>query len=252
MTMTAESSGTGVGALAVACLALVLGGAPRAAAQTAEELLDAHAEALGGKDALASVKALRRSGATWFDSSFTGRLAGRLEMEIVVGKKVYRSSDMGMFTSTTAWDGESAWEQGPQGLRELAGDELRLIRGSSRPFFSAGLALPEGAVATREEDRDVDGVAHRVVAIDDGEGGRITVLLHPDTHLATRVVYRADLPNLGPTEIVEERSDYAAHDGILFPGRIQVSVPGIFSTETVFDVTAIDPEIDPTRFDAPR
>jgi hypothetical protein len=237
------------GALA---LLLSLGTAGFGGAQTAEELLGAHAEALGGKATLAAVRTLRRAGATTFESPFTGRLDGQIELEIVAGEKVYRSSDMGIFTTTTVWDGSRAWEQGPQGFRELAGDELRLIRQSSLPFLTAGVGLPDGMAATREKDRDLDGVLHHVLTLEDGEGGRATVFLNPETRLATRAVYAVDLPNLGPTEIVEERLEYAEHGGILFPSRVRVSIPGILTSETQFDETAIDPAIDPQRFASPQ
>jgi len=240
------------GIRAVLALLASLGTVGLARAQTAQELLDAHAEALGGRAALAAVETLRRAGTTSFESSFTGRLEGRIELDVVVGEKVYRSSDLGMFTTTAVWDGSRAWEQGPQGLRELAGDELRLIRQSSRPFLTAGVGLPDGMVAAREEDRALDGVLHHVLTLKDGEGGRATVFLNPETGLATRAVYAVELPNLGPTELVEERLEYAEHGGILFPSRVRVSIPGILTSETLFDETAIDPVIDPTRFASPE
>jgi hypothetical protein len=223
--------------------------APCAFGQTAEELLTAHAEALGGRAALAAVKTLRHAGDGTFDSSFSGRLEGRVEMEIVVGERVWRHSSMGTFTTTTVWDGSSAWELGPMGSRTLAGDELRLLEQASLPFLAAGVGLPEGSQVVREGDRELDGVTHHVLRIDAGEGKPTTVYLNPETHLATRLVLAAELPNLGQVEITQDMQEYVEHDGVLFPRRIRVSVPGVFTSETVVDETAVNLDIDPERFE---
>jgi hypothetical protein len=229
-----------------ALLALAL--APAARAQTAEELLAAHAEALGGREALAAVETLRRAGETSFESSFTGRLAGRVELEIVVGEKAWRHSDLGQFETVSLWDGESAWEQGPMGLRTLEGDELRLMRLAALPFAVAGVGLPEGSTLVREKDREVEGATRQVVTVDMGEGTKATVFLDPETHLVTRVVHPAELPNLGRVELVQEVLEYDEQDGIRFPSRVRVSVPGVFSSDTSFDETVINPELAADRF----
>jgi hypothetical protein len=229
-----------------ALLALAL--APAAQAQTAEELLAAHAEALGGREALAAVETLRRAGETSFESSFTGRLAGRVELEIVVGEKAWRHSDLGQFETVSLWDGESAWEQGPMGLRTLEGDELRLMRLAALPVADAGVGLPEGSTQGREKDREVEGATRQVVTVDRGEGTQATVFLDPETHLVTRVVHPAELPNLGRVELVQEVLDYDEQDGIRFPSRVRVSVPGVFSSDTSFDETVINPELAADRF----
>lgn len=237
---------------ALAALAASLALPGLAIAQSAEDLLAAHAEALGGVPALESVQTLRRTGTTRVETAYFDRFEGHAELAVVVGKKAYRHSDMGDFWTTSAWDGSRGWEQGPEGLRELTGDELRLLRQSAEPFRTAGVGLEQGARVSREADVAIGGVSHPVVSIEGADGSRLEVVLHPDTHLAIRVLQTADLPNLGPSELVTNLFDYSEHAGILLPSRVRTSIAGVFSAETVFETTQIDVELDPGLFEAPR
>jgi hypothetical protein len=223
-----------------------------AGAQTGEELLAAHAEALGGVAALESVGTLRRSGTSRVETAFFDRIESRAELAVVVGEKVYHRSDAGSFSTTSVWDGSRGWEVGPEGFRELAGDELRLLKQSARPFRLAGVGLEEGTRVSREQDREVGGLDYHVVSIEAADGHRVTVLLHPETRLAIRAVQTTEVPGLGPSELVVSFFDYAEHDGISLPGRVRTSIAGVFSAETVFTATELDPELDPGLFTPPR
>jgi hypothetical protein len=237
---------------AAGLLATSLALAPNAWGQTAEELLAAHAEALGGRIALEAVETMRRAGDTFFESSFTGRLDGRIEMEIVAGEKAYRSSDMGSFSTSAGWDGSTAWELGPMGYRELSGDERELIRQMALPFYTAGLGLAPDAEIARAEDQELNGVSHHVLRLGAPGGAELTVFLHPETHLPARITHTADLPNLGPSELIQEPSDYAEHAGVVLPSRVRVAIPGVFTSETTFDETSINEPVDAERFEPPR
>ena len=88
-------------------------------APTVEQILEAHVKALGGKAAIENVKSISRTGDLLFESAFSGSIEGRLELDILPKQKIYRAAELGAFSTTTAWNGEKAWEIGPQGQREL-------------------------------------------------------------------------------------------------------------------------------------
>jgi len=237
-------------ALAGAVLALLA--ATPASAQSATEILAAHLEATGGRAALDRVERLDRSGHLVVESELVGRLEGPIQVLIVPGQRVYRSTEIGPFSTTVGWDGSIGWERTAQGVRALEGAELDQLRAESQPFYLADLDPDAAARVVRLDDDDLDGTAHYVLQIDESDIGELRFYIDQETHLVAQVIQSTTLPMIGEALVVTDLWEYEAHDGVLMPRAVSVTIEGLFASETTFDETTVNGAIDATVFDQPR
>lgn len=237
--------------LLVALLLLGLSFAP-AFGQTAEEILEAHVQATGGKDRLMQVETVRQSGELIFKSDYAGAMEGTIEIAVVPRKKIFRSSDLGAFSSKAAWDGTTGWEQGIQGLRTLEGEELEQLKAQSEIFFATGLWRDPESTIERVDDEDLDGQPHYVLQYGDVSASGITVYIDQETHLISQMVNKVNIPGVGEAVAVTDLWDYHTHDGIVLPKTMSLSIEGIFSSETTFTETVINGQIDDNLFAKPE
>ncbi|MBZ0113906.1 MAG: hypothetical protein K8J08_15695 [Thermoanaerobaculia bacterium] len=225
--------------------------ATQPAAQTTESLLAAHVTALGGRAAIERIESLQRSGRLTFESEFTGSLSGTLDQTLVLGSKVYNSSQLGVFSTTTAWDGTTGWERTAQGQRVLAGAELQQLQAQSDWFFSTGLGSSELTSVERLDDHEIDGVAHYALRYQGPILGDITAYLDPQTHLISQTIQTVEIPGIGQVVAVTDSWDYTAIDGVLIPRKISVALEGLFASQIEFESTLVNGAIDATLFELP-
>ena len=79
--------------IALAAVAL-MGATGNAAAQSADEIIDAHIKAIGGMAAIAKVKTISRTGEVKV-GGMMGDMAGTAKQIIVLGKKAFSEMDAG-------------------------------------------------------------------------------------------------------------------------------------------------------------
>jgi hypothetical protein len=244
--MLSEFSGR---ANVVAVLLLVLG-APRASAQTVEDIVHRYVEARGGAAKLRAVESLRFSGTMELpevSAAFVLELKRphRMRTEFVVQGQ----------TGVRAFDGQHAWERLP-----LPGDEPR------------PMAPEEAAEARAQADVDLSplvdsaakGFAVELVGRDRLPGGETWKLVvrgregPPRTlHLDVRshlVVQTIDVRSVDgqPVEMVTEVSDYRPLGGLVFPHRIEVGPRGKPERQRlVIQKVEVNPPLDASRFTMP-
>ncbi len=223
----------------------------QAAGQSVNEILSAHIDAIGGKDKILAVNAIHPSGDVRFNSEFTGTLDGNLEMLVIPRKKMYQSSQMGPYTTTTAWDGETAWENGAQGLRTLSGGERSTLLDQSRMFFTTGLWRSNDQTIKKLDDHQLHGKPHFVLEYDGLQASKVTVYLDAETYLVSQMKTTTEIPGYGPSTIMIRMGDYASHDGIVLAQRVTSRAEGVFSSEIQFSETSINAPYEDSIFTKP-
>ncbi|MDA8016123.1 MAG: hypothetical protein MPN21_01645 [Thermoanaerobaculia bacterium] len=222
---------------------------------TADDILTAYVEAAGGFASLDAVRSLRRSGALTLEGALTGVVRGRIEIVIDPRKRIRTATDLGAFSTTTAWDGTSAWESGPAGFRWLQGEELEGLRGQSDLLMAIELTRSPDHRAIRLEDREIDGTSHYALRVErralEGEDGSelMTLYLDQDTGLLTQAVVPVTIPGVGDLVAV---MDYRQHEAIVLPDAIGLAIEGVYSLEMAFDETVLDGPIDDQDFTPPK
>jgi hypothetical protein len=213
--------------------ALSGGPAADAAAQTADEIVEKHLAALGGRGALGKLTS-RHSIGTVTIATPDGQLAGPIELFTKLPNKSRISmqldlSDMGVTEKMLAeqrFDGASAWALNSlQGDSEITGNRLDNLRNNVFPsallsYKSAGTKL-ELEARTQHAGRDVI-----VLVATPKAGSVVRLFLDAETYLLVRTVSKVDFPQAGgEVEQTSEPSDYRTVAGVKVPFQIVNSTP---------------------------
>ena len=191
-------------ALVVAATILVCG-FQGLSAQTLDEILSKHAEALGGKDALG---ALTNSKAE-YDITVPGGLTGQYKSYFKYPNKLRSETDFTVMQSVTVWGGKQGWTRDPNGkVRELAGAELENVKGEL--YFSLyGYLFPERAEGTVEYLGREEAADYHVIQTTPKDAEPVKVFINPETYLIDKTVSRRDI-----VEVTSYYSDYLEFAGI--------------------------------------
>jgi outer membrane lipoprotein-sorting protein len=193
-------------ALVVAGLLLV-GGWQGVSAQTLQEILSKHAEALGGKDAL---EALRNSVAE-YEITVPGGLTGTQKSYFKYPDKLRSEMDFKIMQSLTVFDGEKGWAKDPNGqVRELAGAELENVQ--RELYFSLYAHLfPERAKGNVEYlgREEADGISYYVIQVTPEGTDPVKMYINPDTYLVDKTVIEEDI-----VQVTSYCSDYLDFAGV--------------------------------------
>jgi len=191
-------------ALAVATLMLFCGW-QGLNAQTLDEVLSKHAEALGGEDALGALKNSKAE----YDITVPGGLTGKHVSYFKYPDKLRSETDFAVMQSLTVWDGEKGWTRDPNGkVRELAGAELENVK--SELYFSLyGYLFPDRAEGTVEYLGREEAADCYVIQITPKDADPVKVFINPKTYLIDKTVSRRDI-----VEVTSYYSDYLDFAGV--------------------------------------
>jgi outer membrane lipoprotein-sorting protein len=202
-------------ALALAALMLV-GGWQGLSAQTLEDILSKHAEALGGKEAL---EALRNSVAE-NEIIVPGGLTGTQKSYFKYPNKLRSEMDLRIMQSLSVFDGEKGWVKDPNGqVRELAGAELENVQ--RELYFSLYAYLfPERAKGEVEYlgREEADGISYFVIKVTPEGADTVKMYINPDTYLVDRTVIQEDI-----VEVTSYYSDYLDFAGVKVATSYRIS-----------------------------
>ena len=176
--------------LAMGMLVLVFGW-QSSKAQTLEEILSKHMQALGGEEAL---KAERNSIAE-VDIIVPGGLTGKVKNYFKYPDKLRTEMDLKIMKSLTVYDGEKGWVQDANGqVRELAGMELEQTK--SELYFSLyGYLFPERAKGKVEYlgREEAGGINYYVVQATPEGCDPVKMFINPETFLIDKTVSKYDI-----------------------------------------------------------
>ncbi len=176
--------------LSLGVLVLVFG-LQNSKAQTLEEILNKHMQALGGEEAL---KAERNSIAE-VDIIVPGGLTGKVKNYFKYPDKLRTDMDLKVMKQLTIYDGEKGWVQDANGqVRELAGMELEQTK--SELYFSlCGYLFPERAKGKVEYlgREEAGGINYYVVQATPEGCDPVKMFIHPETYLIDKTVSKYDI-----------------------------------------------------------
>lgn len=228
-------------AIALAAVAL---GSSAALAQTAEEIVDKHLAASGGRAALSKLTSRTLIGTIALTTP-VGELSGPIEVYSKVPNKsrTLITLDLsavggGQVVNDQRFDGSTGYVVDTfNGNREISGDQLEAMKNG---FFPTALLVykEQGiqvALAGREQ---VAGAEAYVLTMTPKSGPAARLFIDTSTLMLVKTVMTIDVPQLGGAiEQVVEFSDFRDVDGIKVPFATKVSNPAQTITARVTSVT---------------
>lgn len=204
-----------------------------AAAQTADDVIEKHLAAMGGREALAKLTTRHATG-TITIATPNGELSGPVELFSKLPNKtraymVLDLSAMGMnekMTLDQKFDGTSGWALNSlQGDTQITGNQLDNMRNASfpNPLLNYKAA---GAKIELLPNETLAGKPVIVLRITPKAGSVAKLYLDAATYLAVRTVATINVPQAGgDVEQVAEASDYRTVDGVKVPFKTVNSSP---------------------------
>lgn len=220
--------------LAFSSLILIafIGSAALASAQTADEIIEKHLAAMGGRDALNKLTSRRTIGTVTI-STPNGDVSGPIEIDSKSPNKAraYFELDLsslgaGKLTVERKFDGIRGWTlDSMQGESEITGSQLETMKAAIFPspllnYKAIGMTVD---VMPRQP---FGGKSALVLKLTPKTGPPVTLLLDPDTYLPMRSSVVVNVPELGgDIEQASELSDYRTVDGIKEAFGIKIVSP---------------------------
>lgn len=231
----------------------MVGAVSLAHAQTAEEIVASNIAATGGEDAIARIGNFTSTGKAHIESPLFGQLDGTFEAVRVPGAGYFETIDLGVARQNRGWDGTTAWEQGPNGLRMLAGQEATALQMQS---FVAPLAARLQVAGTdlrveRLDDAELNGRPHFVLAVSGGGAPTSTLLVDRETRLVSQSTAPASIPGIGNVNAVTDFGDYTSVDGVMLAMTVTVAMEGVSTTRVTWENTVVNTDVDESIFALP-
>jgi outer membrane lipoprotein-sorting protein len=206
--------------------------AQAAMAQTADEIIEKHLAAMGGRAALQKIKSRLVTG-TLALTTPVGNMAGTVELLNEAPNKSRNlmkvdlsAAGIGLVTIDQRFNGETAYAMDSlQGNREITGNALDNMKASSFPtpflnYKERGATVELGG-KEKVGDRDA-----YVLTYKPKTGSAVRMYLDAQTYLPLRSVVKVNVPQLGQdVEQTTDFSDYRDVDGVKIPFQIKNSSP---------------------------
>jgi outer membrane lipoprotein-sorting protein len=205
--------------------------AQTAAAQTADDIVEKHLAAIGGRAALEKLTSRSTTG-TITVTTPGGNVPGTIQ---VLNQRPNKSRTLmnldltslgaGPMTRDQRFDGTAGYViDSLQGNAEITGGQLEAMRNTFFPtpilnYKERGVVLEVGG------KEKVDGRDAFVLVLKPKTGPVVRQYLDADSYLTVRIVTRIDAPQVGEVEQTSDLSDYRDVDGIKIPFSIKVSTP---------------------------
>ncbi len=216
----------------LASVLAVLVSAGAASAQMADEVVEKHLSAVGGREALGKLTSRHAKG-TVTVSTPGGDVSGPLEVFTKAPNKTRVSMKLdlaamgaGEILIEQRFDGTTGYLlNSMQGDTEITGNQLENMRNAAFPnallhYKDAGMKLE------LVPDQKLAGKDVIVLLLTPKSGSVVRMFLDPETYLVARTVTTIDSPQAsGPIEQTSELSDYRTVDGVKVPFRIENSNP---------------------------
>jgi outer membrane lipoprotein-sorting protein len=202
-------------------------------ALTADQIIEKHLTALGGREALGKITSRRATG-TVSVSTPMGALGGPVEMMAKAPNKMRADIRIdlaavggpGEMVISEFFDGTSGWSLNSlQGDNPMAGDQLA---GAKNNFFPSPLLKYKelGMTTTLEATQQVNGKPAHVILFTPKAGPAERMFFDAESFLIVRTTSSMTLPQVGLTETVSEPSDYRAVDGVKVAFKLAQSAGG--------------------------
>jgi outer membrane lipoprotein-sorting protein len=232
--------------------------AAAAAAQTVDELIAKHLEALGGKDKIKSVNTLRMSGKMMMGAGHMGgqSMEAPITLEKARPNKMRRDFTIQGMTGSMAFDGQNGWAVMPfMGKNEpepLAGDDLKQLEDAA-DFDGALVDFKEkGHQVELVGKEDLDGSPVYKLKVTKKNGEVEYHYLDADQYLEVKVEGKRKTHGQ-EVEGATTLGNYKEVSGLMFPFSVEISQQGGPGGTTItFDKIEVNPDVPASRFDMPK
>jgi outer membrane lipoprotein-sorting protein len=239
--------------LLLAAAASTLGLAtPAAQAQTLDELVQKHVEALGGKAKLDAVKGVRMSGKMTMGPG----MEAPFTLEVQDPNKMRMELSIQGMTIIQAYDGKTGWRVVPMTGKTdpelMSADELKQMERQTSNFTDLLTDYKSrGFEAELAGKEDLQGSPAYRIKLTAQDGETVNVFLDAEQYLPLKMVAKTKVQGQ-EVEVETALGDYKEVGGILFPHSMQTKsamMPGIASM--TIDKIEINPEVAASRFEMP-
>jgi outer membrane lipoprotein-sorting protein len=237
---------------------LVLGWAQAAAAQTADEVIEKHLAAIGGRAALAKLTSRTMTG-TFTVSTPVGELSGPIEIvnaapnktRSVITLDVSAVGGPGEMVIDQRFDGTAGYAMDSmQGNRDITGSQLENMRNATFPTplldYKANGATVELVGREKIGARDAF-----VVLLKPKTGPVSRMFFDAETYLPLRMMVKLEVPQMGELEQTSDLSDIRDVDGVKVPFVIKSSSSAQSFTIAIAKVTH-NTKVDEAQFSKPK
>lgn len=214
----------------------------------ANDLVDQHFEAIGGRDRVAKVKTIFRSGKVDGDGAL-GKVTGTFEEAADLVKLLGHAStdlliDGFAHTRQLGWSKGSAWlEDSQSGVGDLPAAEARVIAYQYSPSPLATIALTDPAAEVKAAgEAEFDGAKCDVLTV---KGRSERFYVNQESHLLQGM----SVPGLMNVTL----GDYAPVDGVQIPNKRTIEITGVgVILNFTFEKTELNRPIDPKLIEKPN
>lgn len=186
-------------------------------APTVEQILIAHAVARGGADAWRAVTSFVRSQSgpiVTIETTWVRAAAGRTDRVRIDQNSQYRSGE------TRAFDGETGWERGDSGLRQLSSAEVQELREDAAGMVELLAVKDLGLQVSMAGADSLRGRPVWKLAVSLRSGRKLTLWIDAQTWLEVGRSRQAATPDGATIEIWTAFGDYRKVDGLELPHTI--------------------------------
>jgi hypothetical protein len=235
---------------------LLLGSVHAAAAQTADEIVEKHLAAVGGRDALSKLTSRVMTG-TITISTPAGEFSGPIQVMNQAPNKVrtlinldLSAVGVGKMTVDQRFDGVTGYAIDTlQGNRDITGDQLEGMRNSMFPTPLLNYKQNGVGVELTGKEKLGDREAYLLV-LKPKTGPSTKNYIDATTFLLIRQVVTADIPPVGTLEQTTDFSDDKEVDGIKVPHKL-VSSSSLQNFTVTIDKVEHNGSLDQTLFVKP-
>lgn len=206
---------------------LLPAGATSAVQATADEIIEKHLAAVGGRDALSKLTSRRGTGTLTIGTP-NGDLTGPVELLAKAPNKVrvlisLDLTAMGMSDKMVIeqkFDGTAAWMlNSMQGDQEIKGNQLDNMRSNAFPTPLLTYKT-SGATAELMPRENLNGKSVLVILFTPKTGSPARMYFDPESFLLLRTRATINSPETGDLEQTSDVSDYRTVDGIKWPFQV--------------------------------
>ena len=236
--------------------ALLLGYVQAVSAQTADEIVERHLKAMGGREALQKIKSRSITGTLTLTSP-VGELSGPIEVlnqepnkERTLLTLDLTSLGAGQVVVDQRFDGTTGYVIDTlQGNRDITGVQLENLKNERFPtplmsYKELGLGVKLGG-KEKVGERDA-----YVLVLEPKSGTASRQLIDAESYLLLRVVQTVEAPQLGQFEQTTDMLDYRDLDGVKVPYLIK-SASSVQNLSVTVSKIVHNVAIDPSLFVKP-
>jgi outer membrane lipoprotein-sorting protein len=240
----------------VLAASLVVVGVRAAAAQTADEIVEKHLAAVGGRAALGKLMSRVLSGTITL-STPAGEFSGPIEVMNQAPNKSrtlinldLSNVGVGKITVDQRFDGLTGYAIDTlQGNRDITGDQLETMRNGYFPTPLLNYQQNGMAVELSGKEKVADREAY-VLVLKPKTGPAMRQFIDATSFLVIRQVQTIDIPQVGPLEQTVDFSDERDVDGVKVPHKL-AATSSVQNFTVTIDKVEHNGALDQTLFSKP-